>query len=348
MKEAGSRKQGLRGRAGLIWLVLAGLVVVAAALNAGDLKPIFTNIRSARPEYLALAAVVQLLFVLNLARFYASTFEASGLEAGTLRFVLVTSASNFVNLVSNTSGLGGLAIYLREAERNHDHTSRVSAAYLLAYALGYVAFFGCLIFALALLQLRHLLTPAEATAAAVVMVIALVITVSVTLGLRSRSAFARLLTTAASVVNRPAHLVLRRDLIDPDSARTAAGSFYEAVAELKQRPRALVVPFGHALLVEGLSALLLLLVARAMHSDVSFAVALICYTFSLLFSLIAFTPGGIGLVEASLSVLLISFGMPRAEAIATALVFRAFDFWLPILLGLISLALLRRPQAVPA
>ena len=42
------------------------------------------------------------------------------------------------------------------------------------------------------------------------------------------------------------------------------------------------------------------------------------------------------------SVLLVSFGIPKTSAIAIALTFRFFDFWLPVLLGAASLLILRR------
>ncbi|MBI5284553.1 MAG: hypothetical protein HY874_05610, partial [Chloroflexi bacterium] len=42
-----------------------------------------------------------------------------------------------------------------------------------------------------------------------------------------------------------------------------------------------------------------------------------------------------------LSVLLVSFGVPRHHAIAAALGYRFFEFWLPLLLGAMSLHLLR-------
>ena len=47
---------------------------------------------------------------------------------------------------------------------------------------------------------------------------------------------------------------------------------------------------------------------------------------------------------ASLAVLLISFGLPKTNAIAIALAFRLFDFWLPVALGSLSLAIIGRDR----
>ena len=54
------------------------------------------------------------------------------------------------------------------------------------------------------------------------------------------------------------------------------------------------------------------------------------------------TPGGIGFAEASLALLLISFGVDQPRAISIALCFRLFDFWLPLAMGALSFVLLRK------
>ena len=69
------------------------------------------------------------------------------------------------------------------------------------------------------------------------------------------------------------------------------------------------MPFLHALGIELLAAALLYLMAHAVHADITVRQALSAYAISLLFSLVAITPSGLGFVEVSLSVLLVSFGV---------------------------------------
>jgi uncharacterized membrane protein YbhN (UPF0104 family) len=47
------------------------------------------------------------------------------------------------------------------------------------------------------------------------------------------------------------------------------------------------------------------------------------------------------------SLLLVSFGIERDTAIAAALGYRVFQFWLPVALGAASLPVLRRIQRLP-
>jgi uncharacterized protein (TIRG00374 family) len=137
-------------------------------------------------------------------------------------------------------------------------------------------------------------------------------------------------------------LLHRGEIVSEATIKREASEVYSAVQAMKKRPMSFLPPFLHAVGVEMLSALLLFLVAQSLHAGINLEIALIGYVLSLLFSMIAFTPAGLGLVEASLSVLLISFGVPQANAIAVAVTFRLFDFWLPVALGIASLMIVKR------
>src|SRR5689334_15229842 len=119
----------------LLWIALGIAAAVAVVANLGELKSIARILGHSRPEYIGATCCVQALFILNMGSFYTNTFRAAGLRADPRRFLLLTSASYFINLVSHTTGLAGLGIFMDEARRNGDPASRASAAYLIVYAL---------------------------------------------------------------------------------------------------------------------------------------------------------------------------------------------------------------------
>ncbi len=325
-----------------VWLALLVAVSALVFTNVGELRKIAGALADARWQAVVLAAAVELLFLVNLGFFYANTFRASGISAGAGRYVLLSSASNFVNLVSKTGGLGGIALFLEEGRRRREPAARVTAAYMTVYALGYGAYVLTLAVALGLLYLRGSLQPVELVASGIMLTLIIGIAVGVAMSLRNRALLERLFMVASRPPNVLARLLGRRPFVERPSARRAAAELYDAIMHIRRRPGRFVLPAGHALAVELLSAFLLYTVARAFHGNLGFEAALAAYAISLLFSMIAITPSGLGFVETSLSVLLISFGMPRQDAIATALGYRLFEFWLPVLLGAISLWWVRR------
>jgi len=168
-------------------------------------------------------------------------------------------------------------------------------------------------------------------------------------GLRSRQSLEHLFSRAAKSVNLVARLLRRRPFIHDQGVRNTAAQLHEAAAQVRQHPERYALPAFHALGVEVLSAGMLYLLALSQRGNIGFEAALAAYAISLLFSMIAITPSGLGFVEASLSVLLVSFGLPRQPAIAAALEYRLFEFWMPVALGAPSLFALRhlQPRTAP-
>jgi hypothetical protein len=165
-----------------------------------------------------LAVAVRLAFAGNMGLFYASTFRSAGARAERHRFVLISAAAYFINLISKSSGFGGLALYLNEGARNGDAPMKTTAAYMAAYVLSYVAYICILISALALLYARGSLTATESAAAGVVLLIVLCGGSLIYAGLRSEAALSRLLQGAVAPINGVGLCLLHRRLIDQKSS----------------------------------------------------------------------------------------------------------------------------------
>ncbi len=61
------------------------------------------------------------------------------------------------------------------------------------------------------------------------------------------------------------------------------------------------------------------------------SLALLAYAAASIVALIPLTPGGIGIVEASLASLLVLAGAPSSSAFVATLAYRLFAYWLPVL-----------------
>jgi uncharacterized protein (TIRG00374 family) len=72
------------------------------------------------------------------------------------------------------------------------------------------------------------------------------------------------------------------------------------------------------------------------------SLVLLAYAATGILALVPITPGGLGIVEASLSGLLVLAGVPGAEAFVATLAYRLASYWLPLLAGLVAYLLFRR------
>ena len=83
---------------------------------------------------------------------------------------------------------------------------------------------------------------------------------------------------------------------------------------------------------------------------------LLAYGAAQIVSSLPVVPGGLGVVEGSLAVLLVAYGVARGPAISAALAYRLVSFWLVVAMGWISVGLiayqgrrrLGRPRPQPA
>ena len=63
---------------------------------------------------------------------------------------------------------------------------------------------------------------------------------------------------------------------------------------------------------------------------------LLAYVLSLALALVPITPGGLGFVEAGLTSILVLAGVDADAAVLATLLYRTFQFWLPIPIGLLA------------
>jgi uncharacterized protein (TIRG00374 family) len=73
---------------------------------------------------------------------------------------------------------------------------------------------------------------------------------------------------------------------------------------------------------------------------------LLAYAATAVLALLPLTPGGLGIVEASLSGLLVLANVPSANAVVATLAFRVGSYWIPTLAGGVCYFLYRRRYGV--
>ena len=82
--------------------------------------------------------------------------------------------------------------------------------------------------------------------------------------------------------------------------------------------------------------LCLLFCVRAVGSHPRPSLILLAYAVAGVIGLVPITPGGLGIVEASLSGLLVLAGLSGAEAVLATLAYRLASYWLPMMAGPIA------------
>lgn len=122
----------------------------------------------------------------------------------------------------------------------------------------------------------------------------------------------------------PARLVAERDLVRTDLGQ----NWWKAVLLISGRI--------------GLDYFSLLAALRATGARPNPSLVLLAYAATAVIALLPLTPGGLGIVEASLSGLLVLANVPSASAVVATLAFRVGSYWLPTMAGGVCWVLFRR------
>lgn len=113
--------------------------------------------------------------------------------------------------------------------------------------------------------------------------------------------------------------------------------FGQAASALWSGRRRLPRPWLHVILFDGLQLGVLYAVLQAFPADsavLSPVTLLVIFTIGVLFSVVALTPQGLGMVEVTLLSAFTMFGVSMGRAAVVVLAYRGFSFWVPLLVGL--------------
>jgi uncharacterized protein (TIRG00374 family) len=103
-------------------------------------------------------------------------------------------------------------------------------------------------------------------------------------------------------------------------------------------PRALAASVG----IWGFDYLSLVAVLVALDTSPRPSVVLLAFTAAKLLAMVPITPGGLGIVEAGLTGMLVLAGIPATDALVATLAYRIVSYWLSLPAGLVGWLLFRR------
>lgn len=89
----------------------------------------------------------------------------------------------------------------------------------------------------------------------------------------------------------------------------------------------------YQLLVFGLDAATLYVLALALGFNLTWPTAIIAFSLTQFASMISFMPGALGIFEGGMTLVLITFGIKGGQALSVTLLLRALIFWLPMPIG---------------
>ncbi|MEO5900632.1 MAG: lysylphosphatidylglycerol synthase transmembrane domain-containing protein [Ilumatobacteraceae bacterium] len=316
-------------------VVVVGFVAGLVLGNRAEFPQAWHALRHARPVWIAVMVLATLVALVNVAMFTAAAQRAAGLDTRAVELYEAATVANFLNRVTKSGGLAGLAPISAQARRAGRPLPPVVAAYLLVVLIGQWTFAVVLVVTLAIMWASGDLFAAEIVASLVFAAVVLAQLAAVVAAWRSPATLRRLHAATARLRARLTRRPLRA--VDP----RAADEFTSALQIIRRSPWRCVAVAGHGFVVEICGVVQLAAAIAAVGGGRRIVPALVVYSVGVLFSIVGFLPAGIGFVEVSSTATLVTFGVNVGAAAACVLLFRVAELWIPVAIGGV-LALRRR------
>jgi putative heme transporter len=128
-----------------------------------------------------------------------------------------------------------------------------------------------------------------------------------------------------------------RRSVDPAKLGSLVSTGIASAAQLVRNRRALAAAGVWALANWLLDFMVLFTLTASIGGETALLPLLLVYVVGQLLAAVPITPGGVGVVEATMTGMLVASGAPAGEAIAAVLGYRLVSHWLPIVVGLLFL-----------
>ncbi len=316
-----------------IVIVVLFLGIAFVILSFSELQNIASTLERANPWYLAVALLVEILWLGTVGLTYRAIYGLLGLKESRRRMALLAAAANFVNIVTSSAGVGGVAIFISDGRRRGHPSGKVTVAGALYLLLDEAAFLCVLALGLLVMVRRNNVNAGQISAALILLCIAGVLAFLLYLGYRSAETLGNTLAKMAHLANRLLWPFLRRDYLSEARAHAFAAEIAEGLSALPEKPRSLLKPL--LLSLTGKALLMGVLISSFLSFGVPFSAGTIIAGFSIgfLFLIVSPTPSGIGVVEGIMALALRSLSVEWSAAVIITLAYRAVTFWFPLGMG---------------
>jgi hypothetical protein len=321
-------------------LLVLFLTVALIVLSFGELQSIIETLKKVHFIYFILALFLQgLWFLVSGVTFY-HLYRLLGLNEKLSKLTLMAAAANFINVIAPSAGMGGMVVFINDANRSGHSPGKVTVANALYLLFDYAAFLVVLMLGLIVLFRRNDLDPSEIIASIIMLGIALSLAFFLYLGARSANRLGNVLAWFARQINRVARPFIHREYLHERRAHEFAHEMADGLSSLPKQTRRLVVPILYSFVNKALMICVLLVAFLSFEVEFSAGTLIGGFAIAYLFLVVSPTPSGIGVVEGIMPLALSSLRVPWSQAVVVTLTYRAFTFWVPVGVGALAFRLL--------
>ncbi len=331
----------------VVLLIISIVFIIVFVRQFGNLSEAIETLAKGNLLFLVAIFLIQFVGIINRGGFYYTLYDFFGVKDSVRRLTLLSVASNFLNLAAPAAGLSGIALFVGEAERQGMSKSRSILVNLFAYFLIYAVFVVVLLFGLFYLFFNSQLYTYQLVTAGILFGMVLVLTVVFFVALKGAARLNKLLTFVVNFINYVLRIFqANKILIKEGQVHILSSEISDCLKTIKEKLPDLKLTVLHVFLMEIIDILTLYYIFLAFGYPINIGVLITAYAICMLFSLISITPGGVGVVEATMILMLTNLQVPVELATIAVIAYRFFTFWLPFFPGYFAFRNLQKQKII--
>jgi glycosyltransferase 2 family protein len=323
------------------------LAVVFIFFRLSELQNIVETLRNSNWIFLSIALLFECVWIYNLTTTFGALYHLVEVKESRLQLFLMTTSANFVNVVTTSAGVGGMAVFIDSARRRNLSAARVMVVGALYVLYDYTALMVLVALGFVVLIRRNSLQASELIAAAILLALLVNMAVLLYLGYRSAERLGRVLSWLSRLVNRLLRPFIHRPYLVEERAYEFAREIAEGIQVIRGKRKQLLWPFLFSLNNKALLVCIMAFTFLTVGTPFTVGSVVGGVSIANLFLIVSPTPSGIGVVEGVLPLALGMLRVSMGEAFLITLIYRAVTFWFPLLVGIVSLRFLGKGPRLP-
>lgn len=316
--------------------LMGGLVIIIVLafvfLRGDQLAELADTMAQGALIPLVIAVGTQLCKYFSQSFAYSFSFKAVGETMRPKNTLPLVFGTFFLNTVVPSLNLAGTTLVVDDARRRGIAPGKATSAALLMQITVDSAFATIMLIGFAILALTVGLSPIWLIFGLVVIVLVGAMVSIMVVGRTKPELVIRVLTPVARLINKVL-VRFHKEPLAPWVNKTVE-SFSSAADLIFNNPKPAFKAWGCSLIASCCELSAFCLVGFAF--GVQTPEALVCgYVVATLFAMVSFTPQGVGVVEAAVTVAFTGFGASATAGMAIGLVYRGIVFWMPFVIGAI-------------
>ena len=325
---------GGRRRALVAAAFVAGIALLVLPVAFSDGRRLLEIVSSVRPEALAATVILTVLSYLTMSRSYQGIACAAGFDLHFREWVRITLVSNTANYLVTTAGLSGFAVRMYLLAQKGVRPGRAVLISLVQTFLTNLTLLAFILLGFATLVARHYLPEGTLIGAGLALAMLTAILLYAVVLVLHRDLRRRTLFVLADGLHR----VLRRVSPRWTPGRLKLWRFQHNLNEgfdfLLSRKERIVAPTAWITLDWVLTLGILWAAFWAVDHPVAPGIVIVGFAVGICVSLASLVPGGLGIMESSMTAVFVSLGVPLEPAVVAVLIFRLAYYVLPLCVSL--------------